>query len=676
MSLPPEPARQARWRSNLRLAGKAALALPVLALWTWFFYAGVTRGASVISDGWVLLGIGALGLAKAPFVLLSYHTIPVTNAFTAILWRICGVREGWYQLINLGELVLVGWGLYLFAVGSLGRRLALLSALLFLAHPGFYEVPLWPLVGNFQSLAAALCLAALAAARRSAATRAAGDGSGGVATAAAYFACTLLAFFTYEPTVSLVPAGVAAALLWGGRAGEEGQSFWASFRPRLAAARPVLLAAAGLCAVVAGSKLWSSAHGYQAAYFPKTLWELGYRLYLLVRGVLSIFTVTGSDDTLYTLMTLGLRPAFDSLAMRLCVVGWLLVMAGAACWILWFGRPLERLLTIWIAAHLGLTAAATGLVSRHYYIAALAACPLLVLMLERWATAAVGLWQGLDAPATPTAGTRRLAVGTATALAIALLVARGKTDLDAAQSLYLEASRASRAVRAHLVQHFAQRNPETHALLLDMPASLSRSGVAIMPFVNGLHQLAQLAAGVGPEALTLASAGGPFVDGLVANGSPQMSVRELLPHIADPNWRVLAFDPSERAIRRLDPDTFKIPLRYSPTAVPFLRWLREPDLGEWMFTVSGALDLPLATPACGASVAAASCRVRILLLAEPGREAELRVGDELVSLGSADIEIPAWREIVLPASAEPVTWVHLEQRGKSPLLLRRLEVIN
>ena len=61
--------------------------------------------------------------------------------------------------------------------------------------------PPWPLVGNFQSLAAALCLAALAAARHSAATRApASDGTGGGAPPPASFACTLRAFFPSPPT--------------------------------------------------------------------------------------------------------------------------------------------------------------------------------------------------------------------------------------------------------------------------------------------------------------------------------------------------------------------------------------------------------------------------------------------------------------------------------------------
>src|SRR6266852_2716831 len=91
-----------------RVLKRGHYAFPVLAFLT--LYVGVLYrraiAVGVLSDGWVLLEIGC---RKAPSVLLSYHWIPVTNLFMATLWRSFGLEERWYQALNLGELVLVGW---------------------------------------------------------------------------------------------------------------------------------------------------------------------------------------------------------------------------------------------------------------------------------------------------------------------------------------------------------------------------------------------------------------------------------------------------------------------------------------------------------------------------------------------------------------------------------------
>src|SRR5262245_52802073 len=148
---------------------RGPFALPVLALLA-VYVAVLYRRAfavGVLSDGWVLLEIGSRGFRKAPAVLLSYHTIPVTNLLMAVLWKVFGLTEYWYQLANLAGLVLVGWLIYLLG-GALFRqpRIGLLASLLFLANSSFYEVPFWPTVGNFQSLAALLYLSGIFAVHR------------------------------------------------------------------------------------------------------------------------------------------------------------------------------------------------------------------------------------------------------------------------------------------------------------------------------------------------------------------------------------------------------------------------------------------------------------------------------------------------------------------------------
>ena len=70
-------------------------------------------GIGVISDGWVLLEIGNRGLLEAPKVMLSYHTIPVTNFFSAVLWRLFGFWERGYQLTNLAAMTLLAWLVFL-----------------------------------------------------------------------------------------------------------------------------------------------------------------------------------------------------------------------------------------------------------------------------------------------------------------------------------------------------------------------------------------------------------------------------------------------------------------------------------------------------------------------------------------------------------------------------------
>src|SRR3982751_1179841 len=84
---------------------RGPFALPVLALLAVYTLVLYRRALAigVLSDGWVLLEIGSRGFRPAPLALLSYHTIPVTNLFMAALWKLLGLADRAYQVVNLGE---------------------------------------------------------------------------------------------------------------------------------------------------------------------------------------------------------------------------------------------------------------------------------------------------------------------------------------------------------------------------------------------------------------------------------------------------------------------------------------------------------------------------------------------------------------------------------------------
>ena len=210
-------------------------------------------------------------MRKAPFVLLSYHTIPVANLFMAVLWKLFGLHELRYQAANLAELTLVGWLLYRVGCAIFQQaRVALFASLLFLANSSFYEVPFWPTVGNFQSLAALLYLAGVLAVIR--AFRSPRTWPWIVL----FSLCGLAAFFTYEPAVSVLGVGVLYAAL-----APPGEGEPAALRDRARRTLAVLAPSLPAFAVVLGSKLYTSAPGLSGCFFPHDWAGLKFRIYLL-----------------------------------------------------------------------------------------------------------------------------------------------------------------------------------------------------------------------------------------------------------------------------------------------------------------------------------------------------------------------------------------------------------
>jgi hypothetical protein len=538
------PERSSRGFERLLRSGPYALpVLALLAVWVLALYRqALTLG--VLSDGWVLLGIGSRGLRRAPFVLLGYHTIPVTHLFNAVLWKLFHLHETAYQLLNLAEMGLVGWLIYLLGVVLFKRpRVALLAALLFLANSSFYEVSCWSVVGNFQSLAAIFYLGGIFAVHRALRSpRPAG-------WAALFALCVLLAFFTYEPAVSLLPVGLLQAVLMPAK---EGTSDWTT-TSLLRRLRPFVLPATAVALVVGVSKALTSASGHTALFLPRSLDELKFRVFLLVRGCIAIFALRGADSKLYYLLSFGLAPGAGTLLHKLLVGFWVLALSGAAALLMARSRtPAVRFLVVWFAVHMLVLSTATAIVSRMFYLGAIPAALLSSWLLWRGAEAAAAvLGRRLALPSTD-----RVAVGLAF-FALALLVSGATTDLDLAARIHHEATVASRQTVDLAREGLAAG--ARHLVLVNFPAILVRDGVNAFVFVNGLPEELVLKTHGGVTRPRLARTYAFAPDGRFANGSQLLSPAELDRLVADRETQVLAFDGQEDAPKDLARTSWRPP---------------------------------------------------------------------------------------------------------------------
>src|SRR5688500_1045328 len=324
---------------------------------------------SVISDGWHLLHIGSRPLRQAITTRLDYHFSPVAHLLDGLLWRAFGMSDGAYQVENLVSLGLLAGALY-----ALTRRLfrdaqvALVALLIYLANASFYEVPVWPVVGNFQSFAALLYVAGVALAIRS------GRPPRAWGWALAFGACALAAFFTYEPTLSLLPVGVVAALLAdrapevsvGGRGPAAG---WKR-------AVPAAAAAAGVLAVALLAKAVLSAAGDRAAFLPGDLETLRLRALFLLRAVVAVFMLRPADTLPAQALARRLGLSLESAWFDAIAAGMLLALLAGAAVLVWRGRDPVRVATLWLTVHFLMLATVTTPESRHNLIAALPAAML------------------------------------------------------------------------------------------------------------------------------------------------------------------------------------------------------------------------------------------------------------------------------------------------------------
>jgi hypothetical protein len=547
-----------RWRSGF---------VPVSAVLVLFTFALYRRalGVGVISDGWELLGIASLGVRRAPFELLSYHTIPVTNLFNAILWKMFGLHEICYQLLNIGELALVACTLY--GVGCVlfrQPRIAFLGALLLVANGSFYEIPFWPVVGNFQSLAALLYLAGLLAAWRACRS------PRPFLWTSVFALCGLAAFFTYEPAVSVLAVGLLPALLLPeSRAGAPAEGFFRrSLRRLLPFVVPLVMAAV----IVLGSKALTARAGYNAMFIPDSWEAVKTRVYLLVRGCVALLTLRGADNALYKVITFGLELPGGSPLSQACVALWSAgLVLGGAFLVFRVRTPAVRVLAGWFAIHMLTLSLATPIVSRHFYLGALPSSLLLAWALWWIAERMTNFWHSrASGPPQP-----RLALALVF-LAFSILLAGAKSDMDAAAALGKEATSASRQVVNKVQERLALGAATPRVALVNMPAALSRDGVGTFAFVNGLHPMVRLSTAGRITHLDLLYTYAQFQDGKFANASLPVTPSQLAARVQDAGSLVLLFDRSHTLLT-LDRTTWHLPEAYTAESAPYLEW----QTGAW-----------------------------------------------------------------------------------------------
>lgn len=610
---------------------RGPLAVPVLvllALYTAILYARAFA-IGVLSDGWVLLEIGSRGFREAPFVLLDYHTIPVTNLLMVVLWKVVGLAEQWYQVVNLAEFVLVGWALYLFGAALFRQpRVGLLASLLFLANSSFYEVPLWPTVGNFQSLAALLYLAALASVHRA---------LGSVRPwpwIALFTLCAGAAFLTYEPTVSVLAVGALYALIAPARPGGAFASVgrWRRAFAVAALSLPVI-------AIILASKLYALSEGHGAMFLPSSWPDLHLRLHLIVRGCIGIFSLIGADHTLYRILTFNLVPPGGSPLHVAFVSVWALGLVFGAALFTWRTRSLAaRFTVLWFALHMLTVGTAIDVVSRHLYLGALPGA-----LLSAWL-----LWGGADHAAAwlgrrgrlpaPHVSPPRVAI-VLVFLVLVLLTWGASIDRGVATTLHVEATRASRQLVALVRQRLAQSPSTTPRIaLVNMPATVVQDGVAVFAFVNGLDQMLWLTTGTGDPELfhTYARTGARF-----AKESRPLTLSELHRRAHDPSSLVLTFDRRTRTVMEANRTTWRLPEKYDAESAPFLEWHR----GAWpWFRVyaNQPLELPF-------EVRTEPAWLAIRYLRTPGAAFTVTTGSRpALGIRAPDTATPSWPVVTAP----------------------------
>jgi hypothetical protein len=532
--LPWTRARAGRWL-------EAGVVAAVIFVFGSAFYWPALR-CGVISDGWHLLHIGSRPLRQALSTRLDYHFSPGAHLLDGLLWRAFGMDDDAYQVENLVSLGVLAGALY-----ALTRRIfrdpqvALVALLLYLVNASFHEVPLWPVVGNFQSFAALLYVAGVALALRSARP----PRSWGWALG--FGACALAAFFTYEPTLSLLPVGVLAALL-----GERGSQVSAGGSGPVAAWRravPAATAAAGVLAIALLVKAGLSAAGDRAAFLPGDLETVRVRALFLLRAVVAVFTLRAAD-------TLPARALSGALGLRLesawfgaLAAGLLLALLAGAAVLVWRGSGPVRFATLWLGVHFLMLAAVTTPESRHNLIAALPAAML----------ASAALWTLGRA----LARRRRLPLAAwphapawVPLVALLLLVPGSSRDFARAARLYGEGTAATRELRRLVEERLGEGPALVSVSLVNLPAKVyDDGGLGAYWFINGAHFLVELATHgeVRHQQVSFFHTREPEPGGEFANGSLRIRWRQLARRIRDPSVLVLAYDAEQRTVVRLRP---------------------------------------------------------------------------------------------------------------------------
>jgi|CXWL01.1.fsa_nt_gi hypothetical protein len=490
------------------------LAPAILAIWLAVVH---VRAADVglLSDSWSMLLAASRPLGEALGHSYRYHTIPVTNLLTLVQWHLFGLVEWPYQLLNLGGVLAVAvvfqrWVRRLTGDGRIG----LVAALLWLTNASFFQIVYWPVVGTFQSLGVVLYLLALFAVLDQRPVR--------------FAVFSALAFFTYEPMVSVVGVGLGLVILRSRSAGREAEGDSARPLPApatLLSLRPWFLAAGAVALAIVLVKAPALLGGGQVASPFHGAAEVEQRLELGARALLAVFTQRGSGTEVERWMGHGL--GFDRLTVALV---WLLGFAVVGVAAARRGTPVTRFALAWLALHFVVLSLATRIVSRHLYLLALPAALLAATFLVRG-----GAWliaRGLPVRLAALAG----------GLVAAVLGLGAATDLGRADRVHERATAAARELNGRLVAAI-RRGATVH--VADLPARMGGEGVPAFAFLNGTHARLELATPGTFERERLRlwfTRPAPAGQKLFANGSRATTRAQLEEWAAQPSTLVLLWD--------------------------------------------------------------------------------------------------------------------------------------
>lgn len=544
------------------VTGRLAL-LPVAALlaaMTLAFHGGSLGRVGFTSDSWHLLEIAQLGIVGAAKTILGYHISPVGFAFLGALGKILGDSETAWQAANLAGLSLCGVATYLVAIRLTGRRIpSLAAAVAFVAAAGPYEVPLWPLVGNFQSFGALLYLATLGLA-----IGAARQPARSIPTAVAFGLFSLASIFAYEPMLSVVFVGGLAFLLLG--PGGDRPDFAGAVRR----GAPFWIAGGGAFFILLVIKGRAAASGHQALFLPETPRELLLRVFWFERSFLSLFSLRGSADVLHRLFTFGTNAEFGTPLFIASAVAWGLVLAALTAAVLrrWLFHPVGFLVG-WMGIHLTMVSIATSPVSRHYFLPQVPAAILLALLLDRLGEA-IGrrLRPGGD-PVTVAA------IGPfIVALALVLLGAGARRDLSLGAPLFGDASRLTSELRSAIAGRLAAGTPPSQIVLVNFPALRERSGMVAFIFPNCAVPIALIESkgALGAQQIRMVRTYAAVPPGTFAHDPPEIDLVELAKLATRPDLLVLRHDPLRDELEELNASSFPVPAEWTPASAPWLDW--------------------------------------------------------------------------------------------------------
>lgn len=165
-----------------------------------------------LSDDWTFIGFNREGLAQVLGFRGNYHFDPVAQAVLYLIYLPFKINPVPYHVVAIGIFALCSVLVLRLAWRLTGSFLVgVLAGCLFVLNGRQYEAVIWTLVSIYQELGLALYLGGMLFYLRFHAVK--GDARARRAAMFGFYACMILAVFTYEQEVSLVVACALYRLL-------------------------------------------------------------------------------------------------------------------------------------------------------------------------------------------------------------------------------------------------------------------------------------------------------------------------------------------------------------------------------------------------------------------------------------------------------------------------------